>query len=133
MQRTSSSFPRDKTTMQQIARKGKFDQQEYHSCLVHEARRIAFNAGDKIRCVGSALSPNGIAFNEEGMVSLALMDRVLNVDTSKDQVTVQAGARVEEVVEAIRPYGLTLQNYASIREQSIGGFTQVQYQSAWST
>ena len=57
--------------------------------------------------------------------ALALMDKILNVDTSKDQVTVQAGARVQEVVEAIRPYGLTLQNYASIREQSIGGFTQV--------
>ena len=30
-----------------------------------------------------------------------------------------------QVVEQLRPYGLTLQNYASIREQSIGGFTQV--------
>lgn len=78
-----------------------------------------------MRCVGSALSPNGLAFSKEGMLSLALMDQILNVDTSKDQVTVQAGARVQEVVEAIRPYGLTLENYASIREQSIGGFTQV--------
>lgn len=63
------------------------------------------------------------------MVSLALMDKVLDVDTANDRVTVQAGARVQEVVEAIRPYGLTLQNYASIREQSIGGFTQVRYSS----
>lgn len=76
--------------------------------------------------MGSALSPNGIAFNEEGMVSLALMDKILSIDSSKDQVRVQGGARVQEVVEAIRPYGLTLQNYASIREQSIGGFTQVE-------
>jgi L-galactono-1,4-lactone dehydrogenase len=28
-------------------------------------------------------------------------------------------------VEALRPYGLTLQNYASVRDQQIGGFTQV--------
>ena len=82
-------------------------------------------AGEKLRCVGSALSPNGLAFNEEGMVSLALMDKILDIDTAKDRVTVQAGARVQEVVEALRPHGLTLQNYASIREQSIGGFTQV--------
>ena len=40
-------------------------------------------------------------------------------------VTVQAGARVLELVEALRPFGLTLANYASIREQQIGGFTQV--------
>jgi L-galactono-1,4-lactone dehydrogenase len=38
---------------------------------------------------------------------------------------VQAGATVQEVVEALRPYGLTLQNFASVREQQIGGFMQV--------
>lgn len=37
----------------------------------------------------------------------------------------QAGARVQQVVEALRPHGLTLQNFASIREQQIGGYTQV--------
>jgi L-galactono-1,4-lactone dehydrogenase len=41
------------------------------------------------------------------------------------QVRVQAGAKVQDVVEALRPYDLTLQNYASVREQQIGGFTQV--------
>lgn len=37
----------------------------------------------------------------------------------------QCGARVQDVVEALRPHGLTLQNFASIREQQIGGFIQV--------
>lgn len=46
------------------------------------------------------------------------------------QVRVQAGARVQDVVEQLRPHGLTLQNYASIREQSIGGFIQVSHLSA---
>ena len=32
---------------------------------------------------------------------------------------------VLQVVEALRPHGLTLQNFASIREQAIGGFVQV--------
>ncbi len=41
------------------------------------------------------------------------------------QVTVQAGARVQEVADELRKHGLSLQNYASIREQTIGGFTQV--------
>lgn len=31
---------------------------------------------------------------------------------------------VLQVVEALRPHGLTLQNFASIREQTLGGFTQ---------
>lgn len=41
------------------------------------------------------------------------------------QVRVQAGCRVQQVADALKPHGLTLQNYASIREQQIGGFTQV--------
>ena len=59
------------------------------------------------------------------MVSLGLMDRVLHVDPERRQVTVQAGARVQELADALRPHGLTLQNFASIREQQVGGFTQV--------
>ena len=85
------------------------------------------HAGERLRCVGQALSPNGIAFSEEGMVSLALLDKVLDIDPASGRVTVQAGARVQEVVEALRPHGLTLQNFASIREQSIGGYTQVRF------
>lgn len=59
------------------------------------------------------------------MVNLDLMDKNLNVDQEKMQVTVQAGARVEQVLEALKPHGLTLQNYASIKEQQFGGFIQV--------
>lgn len=29
-----------------------------------------------------------------------------------------------QVVAALKPHGLTLQNFASIKEQTIGGFTQ---------
>ena len=87
--------------------------------------RHASLRGKKIRPVGAALSPNGVAFEKEGMVSLALLDKVLHVDEEKKQVTVQPGARVSDVTEALRKYNLTLQNYASIREQQIGGFTQV--------
>lgn len=43
--------------------------------------------------IGAGLSPNGIGLDGEGMVSLALMDKVLSVDRSKQQVTVQVRAR----------------------------------------
>lgn len=81
--------------------------------------------GRKLRCTGTGLSPNGLSFQPQGMVSLALLDKVLSVDPGTRQVTVQAGARVQDVADALRPLGLSLQNYASIREQTIGGFTQV--------
>ncbi|KAJ0038299.1 hypothetical protein Pint_23348 [Pistacia integerrima] len=79
----------------------------------------------KIRPVGSGLSPNGIGLARAGMVNLALMDKVLEVDKEKKIVTVQAGIRVQELVDEIKEYGLTLQNFASIREQQIGGIIQV--------
>merc|ERR1712153_171007 len=84
----------------------------------HDQRR-------QIRPVGSALSPNGIGFSEEGMINMVQCDEVVKVDVEKQQVTVLAGARVSQVVAALRPHNLTLQNYASIAEQQVGGFIQV--------
>jgi L-galactono-1,4-lactone dehydrogenase len=49
----------------------------------------------------------------------------VNVDTKKRQVTVEAGCTVERLLEALRPYGLTLENLASINQQQLGGFIQV--------
>ncbi|MCL7033845.1 hypothetical protein MKW94_013839 [Papaver nudicaule] len=81
--------------------------------------------GQKIRPVGSGLSPNGIGLLRAGMVNLALMDKVLEVDKQKKTVRVQAGIRVQQLVDGIKEHGLTLQNFASIREQQIGGIVQV--------
>lgn len=82
-------------------------------------------SGHPVRPLGSALSPNGIAFHPGGMVSLTNLDKIINVDKDNMTVTVQAGARVSQVVDALRPYGLTLPNLASIAEQQMGGFVQV--------
>lgn len=59
------------------------------------------------------------------MVNLALLDKILEVDKEKKIVRVQAGIRVQQLVDGIKDYGLTLQNFASIREQQIGGIIQV--------
>jgi len=59
------------------------------------------------------------------MMNLALVDKVLEVDKQKKTVRVQAGARVQQLVDGIKDHGLTLQNFASIREQQIGGIVQV--------
>ncbi|KXZ53075.1 hypothetical protein GPECTOR_8g68 [Gonium pectorale] len=87
--------------------------------------RVAATRGDRLRPAGSGLSPNGSALSREGVLALGAMDRVLSVDRDKKQVTVQAGCRVQALADALAPHGLTLQNYASIREQQIGGITQV--------
>lgn len=42
----------------------------------------------RLRVLGSGLSPNGIGFSDEGMMSMALLDRVLWVDPESMQVGV---------------------------------------------
>lgn len=100
----------------------------YQPETIEELKALVKNAHirrRKLRPVGSALSPNGLGFEQGGMVNLVLLDKILEIDEEKKQVRVQAGARVNQVVEALRPHGLTLQNFASIMEQQIGGFIQV--------
>lgn len=87
--------------------------------------RECHRRGQAIRPIGSSLSPNGIAFNPAGMIQMANLDRVLDIDTKNMTITVEAGITVQRVIEALRPHGLTLPNLASIAEQQMGGFTQV--------
>ena len=79
----------------------------------------------KLRPVGNALSPNGIALSNDEMVSLAMMDKVISVDTKKKQVKVQAGCSVGELCKELRKHGLVLENLASIAEQQVAGFLQI--------
>ncbi|KAK3006911.1 hypothetical protein RJ639_017291 [Escallonia herrerae] len=95
---------------------------------LEELEKIVRDANErrqKIRPVGSGLSPNGIGLTRAGMVNLALLDKVLEVDKERRTVRVQAGVRVQQLVDGIKEYGLTLQNFASIREQQVGGIVQV--------
>ena len=48
---------------------------------------VVLLAGKQLRCVGSALSPNGLAFSEHGVISLALMDKILKIDKENMQVS----------------------------------------------
>jgi len=94
--------------------------------IVSEAYKKSDNENKiHIRPIGSALSPNGIAFSSQGMVSLSNLDKILEINKDKLEITVQAGARVSQVLDALRPHGLTLPNLASIAEQQIGGFVSV--------
>nr|ACG75919.1 L-galactono-1,4-lactone dehydrogenase [Malpighia glabra] len=92
---------------------------------LEELVKVSNEKKERIRPVGSGLSPNGIGLSRLGMVNLALVDKVLEVDKEKKRVRVQAGIRVQELVDGIKEHGLTLQNFASIREQQIGGIVQV--------
>lgn len=79
---------------------------------------------ETFRPIGTALSPNGLGFTNDNLVSLAAIDYV-HVDAKNLLVTVGAGARVSDVLKALDREGLTLQNFSSIQEQQMAGWTQV--------
>jgi L-galactono-1,4-lactone dehydrogenase len=89
-----------------------------------EAAVAQHGPGSRLRVVGSALSPNGLALGDGDLLSLESMKRVLSVDRAARRVTVECGAQVGEVLDALREHGLTLNNLASINLQQVGGFVQ---------
>jgi len=93
--------------------------------------------GRRVRAVGTGLSPNGIglssadgnSFNhvdrvDSDLVSVAALDHI-SIDAKRGLVTVGAGTRVSQVLKALAERGLTLENFSSIQEQQMGGWTQV--------
>ena len=55
--------------------------------------------GQPVRPVGAALSPNGLALNADGMMSMAHLDKIIEVDTRRMTVTAQAGVTVNQVMK----------------------------------
>ena len=79
---------------------------------------------EKIRPVGTALSPNGIGMSDKNLLSVANLDYI-DVNRIKGEVTVGAGIRVSDVLKELSKHGMTLENFSSIQEQQMGGWTQV--------
>merc|ERR1740129_212524 len=87
---------------------------------------IAFTnrKGMKVRPLGTGLSPNGLALHDKGMLSMAQLDGIVSVDLKAQTITVEAGARVSQILEELQKHNLTLSNFSSITEQQIAGWTQ---------
>ena len=67
---------------------------------IQEVEKIIKNCQEKgqtVRPLGSSLSPNGVALNKDGMISMAGLDKILEIDTEKKLITVEAGVPVREV------------------------------------
>jgi L-galactono-1,4-lactone dehydrogenase len=61
---------------------------------------------------------------EHDLISCIHLDSI-SVDITSNTVTVGAGATVREVLKALTAHGLTLENFSSIQEQQMAGWTQV--------
>ncbi|CAE8686870.1 unnamed protein product, partial [Polarella glacialis] len=92
---------------------------------LEEAIAWAAQSGQKCRPMGTGLSPNGLALEKRGMLSMAQMDDIIEVDKKNMRIRVQGGTRVSKILDELQKHDLTLENFSSITEQQIGGWTQV--------
>lgn len=86
---------------------------------LHDSLRVPLGV------VGAGLSPNGLGFAQSHLVSLASMNRMLELDVENKQATFECGITIEDALEELRPFGLMLPNLASINLQQLGGFYSV--------
>lgn len=77
--------------------------------------------GSRVRAVGSGHSYNDVATAPETQVSLRRMNRVLSVDATSGQVTVEGGASLREIRGELSKHGLAFANMGDIDHQSIAG------------
>jgi decaprenylphospho-beta-D-ribofuranose 2-oxidase len=64
-----------------------------------QGRKVTFRSG--------GLSFDSQSLNQDMVISLARLDKIVGVDVDKKQITVQPGARWGEIVEKLLPLGLT--------------------------
>ncbi|WP_035179892.1 FAD-binding protein [Alkalihalobacterium bogoriense] len=75
----------------------------------------------KLRVVGTRHSFNSIADSDENLVSLHKLNKVLNIDKKKKNVTVEAGIKYGNLCYELHQHGYALQNLASLPHISVAG------------
>ncbi len=79
-------------------------------------------AEGRVKAIGSALSWSDAADIRESVI---VFDRMtdISVDVDAKRVTVQAGAKLSDVNDALAEHGLAFENFGSITMQTAGGYT----------
>eukprot|EP00030_Apusomonadida_sp_AF-17_P002747 a341327_18.p1 GENE.a341327_18~~a341327_18.p1 ORF type:complete len:506 (+),score=190.78 a341327_18:136-1518(+) len=89
-----------------------------------EIVKAAAESGKKVRAVGAGHSWNDGACTDGTMISLDLMDKVLEIDKARGTVTVQGGIRFLVLQDALAEAGLSFPVLPSVPHQSAAGLIQ---------
>jgi L-gulono-1,4-lactone dehydrogenase len=81
----------------------------------------AARAGERVRVAGSGHSFTDAACTDGRMLSLARMDRVLDVDRASGLVRVEGGITIHALSAALAAHGLAFENLGDIDVQTIAG------------
>jgi D-arabinono-1,4-lactone oxidase len=88
---------------------------------VEKVINLARQCRRRITTVGCGHSPSDLTCTSSWLVNLDKMNKILNVDTEKHLVVMQAGIRLWQLGEELDKLGLAMPNLGSINAQSIAG------------
>ncbi|XP_067901718.1 L-gulonolactone oxidase isoform X2 [Heterodontus francisci] len=91
---------------------------------VEEVRQIlelAKQRNKRVKTVGCGHSPSDIACTDDYFIRLNKINRLLQVDKEKKQVTVEAGMLLSDLNEKLVTLGLALSNIGAVSDVTIGG------------
>ncbi|NWV25433.1 GGLO oxidase, partial [Origma solitaria] len=91
---------------------------------VEELREIldlARQRGKRVKVVGGGHSPSDIACSQDFMIHMGKMNRVLQVDRERLQVTVEAGILLSELNLELDKHGMALANLGAVSEVTAAG------------
>ncbi|KAK9895148.1 L-gulonolactone/D-arabinono-1,4-lactone oxidase [Cystobasidium minutum MCA 4210] len=88
-------------------------------CIVELARR----KGKKVRPFGAGHSPSDLVcvLQDDWLIQMDKLDKLLDVDTVNNVVTVQGGIRLRNLHPLLRLHGLALSSLGSISDQTLAG------------
>jgi L-gulonolactone oxidase len=81
----------------------------------------AVQAGERLRVAGAGHSFSDIVLSDSRLMSLARMNRVLDVDPSGGRVEVEPGITLHDLGEQLAAHGLCLENLGDVDVQTVGG------------
>ncbi|CAO2591356.1 L-gulonolactone oxidase [Lemmus lemmus] len=88
---------------------------------VREVLALARQQNKRVKVVGGGHSPSDIACTDGFMIHMGKMNRVLQVDTKKKQVKVEAGILLADLHLQLDKHGLAMSNLGAVSDVTIAG------------
>ncbi|MBV6647958.1 MAG: FAD-binding protein [Cyclobacteriaceae bacterium] len=91
-----------------------------HPATIEEVREL-MSTGSRKKGLGSTHSYNDIADSPKAQISLRKLNKIVAIDKSTSTVTIEGGARYEDIVVQLHVEGYALHNMASLPQITVAG------------
>uniref|UniRef100_A0A8C8U9F4 L-gulonolactone oxidase n=1 Tax=Peromyscus maniculatus bairdii TaxID=230844 RepID=A0A8C8U9F4_PERMB len=88
---------------------------------IREVLALARQQNKRVKVVGGGHSPSDIACTDGFMIHMGKMNRVLQVDKEKKQVTVEAGILLADLHLELDKHGLAMSNLGAVSDVTVAG------------